>query len=53
MLVLSRKSGQSIVIGDNITIKVTEIRGGKMKIGIDAPKGVPVTRPEAKGGPKP
>lgn len=46
MLVLSRKQGESIVIGDCVTITVAELRGDKVRIGIDAPKSVSVHRRE-------
>lgn len=46
MLVLSRKAHESIVINDNITIIVVEIRGGKVKLGVEAPKEIPVHRHE-------
>jgi carbon storage regulator len=46
MLVLSRKKNESIVIDDNITIVVVEIRGDKVRLGIEAPKEVPVHRRE-------
>lgn len=46
MLVLTRKSGQSIRIGDNIVIKVFAIEGNQVKIAIDAPKGIPIYREE-------
>ena len=46
MLVLSRKKNESIVISDNITIVVVEIRGDKVRLGIDAAKEVPVHRRE-------
>jgi carbon storage regulator len=46
MLVLSRKKNESIVINDNIKIVVVEIRGDKIRLGIDAPKDVPVHRRE-------
>ena len=38
MLVLSRKKNESIVINDNITIVVVEIRGDKVRLGVEAPK---------------
>lgn len=46
MLVLARHEGQKIVIGDNITLVVVSIRGDKVRIGIEAPKEVPVHRRE-------
>jgi carbon storage regulator len=46
MLVLSRKKNESIVIGDDITIVVVEIRGDKVRLGVEAPKEVPVHRRE-------
>ncbi len=46
MLVLSRKKNESIVINDDITIVVVEIRGDKVRLGVDAPKEVPVHRRE-------
>lgn len=46
MLVLSRKRNESIIIGDNIKIVVIEIRGDKVRLGIEAPKEIPVHRLE-------
>lgn len=46
MLVLSRKKNESIVIGEGITIVVVEIRGDKVRLGIEAPTDVPVHRRE-------
>ena len=46
MLVLSRKKNESVVINDDITIVVVEIRGDKVRLGIEAPKNVPVHRKE-------
>ena len=46
MLVLSRKKNESIVIDDKIVITVVEIRGDKVRLGIQAPKEVPVHRSE-------
>lgn len=46
MLVLSRKSDQKIVIGDNIEITVVKIDGDKVRIGIEAPKEIVVDRLE-------
>lgn len=46
MLVLSRKKDEKIMIGDSITLMVIEIRGDKVRLGIEAPKDVPVHREE-------
>lgn len=46
MLVLTRKPGEKIVIDQNIEITVIEVRGGKIRLGIEAPKDVPVHRGE-------
>jgi carbon storage regulator len=46
MLVLSRQRDESIVIGDDIEITIVDIRGGKVRIGINAPKNVTVHRKE-------
>ena len=46
MLVLSRHRDESIVIGDDIVIRVLEIRGDQCRIGIEAPVEVPVHRKE-------
>ena len=46
MLVLSRKKNESIVINDDISIVVVEIRGDKVRLGVEAPKEVPVHRRE-------
>ena len=46
MLILTRKSGEKITIGDDIVIRVLEIRGSQVKLGINAPKGVAVHRSE-------
>ena len=46
MLVLSRKKNESIVINDDITIVVVEIRGDKVRLGVEAPKEIPVHRQE-------
>ena len=49
MLVLSRKENESIVINENITIVVLRIQAGKVRLGIEAPKDVPVRRQELHG----
>lgn len=46
MLVLSRKPGESIVIAGNIRVTVVEVRAGKVRIGVEAPKEVSVDRSE-------
>jgi carbon storage regulator len=46
MLVLTRKGNQSIMIGDDIEVTVLAIMGEKVRIGIDAPRNVPVFRKE-------
>ena len=46
MLVLSRQSDETIVIGDNIRVTIVEVRGDKVRIGIDAPRDVSVHRQE-------
>ncbi|QBX55256.1 carbon storage regulator CsrA [Nocardioides seonyuensis] len=46
MLVLSRRAGESVVIGDDVTISVLEVRGDVVRIGIDAPRSVAVHRAE-------
>jgi carbon storage regulator len=46
MLVLTRKSNQSIMIGDEIEVSVLSIMGEKVRIGIEAPRAVPVFRKE-------
>ena len=46
MLVLSRHEGEEIVIGDNITVRVTEIKGDSVRLAINAPRAVKVHRGE-------
>jgi len=46
MLVLSRRVGESVVVGDDVTITVLEVRGDVVRIGIDAPRSVSVHRAE-------
>ena len=46
MLVLSRRKDESIVIGDNIHVTVVDIRGDTVRLGITAPKAIPVYRKE-------
>ncbi|MFN8195737.1 MAG: carbon storage regulator CsrA [Nocardioidaceae bacterium] len=46
MLVLSRRVGEAIVVGDDVTITVLEVRGDVVRVGIDAPRSVAVHRAE-------
>ncbi len=46
MLILTRRVGESIVVGDDVTVTVFEVRGDSVRIGIDAPKSVQVHRQE-------
>ncbi|MDB5390641.1 MAG: carbon storage regulator, CsrA [Planctomycetaceae bacterium] len=46
MLVLSRKLNEEIIIGDNIRVKILEIKGNRVRLGICAPDQVPVMREE-------
>ena len=46
MLVLSRKKSESVVINDDIVITVVEVRGDKVRLGIQAPREIPVHRKE-------
>lgn len=46
MLILTRRPGETLVIGDSITVTVLETRGSQVRIGIEAPKDIPVHRQE-------
>ena len=46
MLILNRKVGESIILGDNIEVKILDIQDGKIKIGIEAPKDISILRKE-------
>ena len=46
MLILSRKVNEQIIIGDGIVVMVVEIRGDKVRLGVDAPREIPVHRRE-------
>ena len=46
MLVLSRQRDESIIIGDNIVVTIVDIRGDKVRLGIEAPTEIPVHRQE-------
>lgn len=47
MLVLTRKKNEKIRIGDNVVVTVIDIGGGRVKLGVEAPKEVSITRPDA------
>ena len=46
MLVLSRKTGQSIEIGEEITVNVTQVKGNRVRLSIQAPRHIPIVRSE-------
>ena len=46
MLRISRRAGERIILGDNVVIEVTEVRGQTVRIGIDAPRSLPIYREE-------
>jgi len=46
MLVLSRKLGESVKVGDQVVVTVVEIRGNNIRLGFDAPREIPITRPD-------
>ena len=46
MLVLSRRAGESVVLGEDITVTVLEVRGDVVRVGIDAPRSLKVHRAE-------
>ena len=50
MLVLSRKPGERILIGDNISVTVVRIAPGVVRIGVDAPPEMPIVREELRAG---
>ena len=51
MLVLSRKPGEQVVLGDGITLTVVEVRGDRVRLAFDAPQQVPIRRAELAGRP--
>ena len=46
MLILQRKAGQSLTIGQDVTVTVLSVDGGRVRISIDAPKDIPILRSE-------
>jgi carbon storage regulator len=46
MLRISRRAGERIMLGDNVVIEILEVRGQTVRIGIDAPRSVPIYREE-------
>jgi len=46
MLVLSRTKDESIIVGDDIIVEIVDVRGDKVRLGITAPKNIPVHRKE-------
>jgi len=46
MLILTRRIGETIIIGDNTKVAILDVKGNQVRIGIDAPKGVIVDRAE-------
>lgn len=46
MLILTRKAGESIIIDDDILVKIVDIQGGQVRIGIEAPSSVDIYRKE-------
>lgn len=48
MLVVSRRLGEAITIGDNVTVKITRIARGQVRLAIEAPKEIRITRTQPK-----
>ncbi len=46
MLIITRRPGEKIMIGDDVVVEVIEVNGSSVRIGIDAPKSIPVYREE-------
>jgi len=46
MLMMTRRAGQKIIVGDDVTIEVVEVAGNTVRIGVNAPRTVPVYREE-------
>ena len=49
MLVLSRKLGQRVMIGNDVIVSILEVRGSRVRVGIEAPRSLPVHREEVLG----
>jgi len=50
MLILTRKKGEAIAIGDHIQVQVLNVKGGQVRIGIDAPREIHINREECNSG---
>ncbi len=48
MLVISRKPGESVLLGESVELRVIEVSGGRVKLGITAPRSLPILRKEMK-----
>jgi carbon storage regulator len=53
MLVLTRTVGEELVIAGNIRVRVSEVKGGRIKLAIEAPRGVSIRRQEVPAAPQP
>lgn len=51
MLVLTRKLSETVLIGEDVRVTIVRLEGGQVRLGIDAPRSVPVLRAELKGRP--
>ena len=47
MLVLTRKPGEQVIVGNNVVITVIELRNGRVRLGFEAPSDMPIIRPDA------
>ena len=52
MLIMTRKPGEAVTIGEGIVVKIMEIKGGRVQLGIDAPKDVKIGTTEPAGAPE-
>lgn len=46
MLILTRKVGEKLIIGDNVTVSILSLKGNQIRIGIDAPRDIEINREE-------